>query len=667
MATCNLHGKYKAGVSVLIPHISLKQFIYSAPVTQEPVTSDCWLEAGGLSLGPVKVDAALALPDPEYHVIQENFLQIHDASTKRLWFLWPGDINSVFSGMCGCVGACAFFGSNRNGVRLFDPSASDFSDSINTAVFHLNKFGDFGYGQSIINTDKLVFESIGGPATPVPSVRSYRNSEYGGSSRGSRRSLDTTTTKTSATLVETNLLRNSVISSISDVGSEQLGSDGTLKGSSTIPSSLPTMSEHESETLSSGYSRVTDDFVPEDTIPDAYDTDKSESSTWSANTPAGSVNSLPEKVKREVIPGHTRNSSCDATTFQRKPHFQANSFDSMRDSKSSIPSSYDPQSLRSSLTSPVLRRLSSQYSEAYDGSGTGSEFYSAAEDMSEGNLSLLSDTEKRRAVKVWANQKSTSSDLSSLTINEDTNLSLSLASSGAAIDKAGLFGTTISTTSTDTESNNSFVSAVSSQHTPTLGSFGNIYDNTLDNIDTESDTTEDLKDIDTDRTELHHDAPTFVDLHGQTNQPITKSRLLMECYQKHMTQLQCKQWNHPPNLQQLLKSHMTLCRTVSKHVRWSHGHYHGGSHAWIPHFVYVKQGFSPSLMASRPQIRPPPSTTSSNCDWDQLNLFRSSTEELQQAGNFVFSRNWCLFPSDYILAFLQQATQYSVVIPFADG
>ena len=71
LATCNLHGRNnKAGLSVLIPHINIKQYIFSAPVTQEPNKKDCWLEAGGISLGPINVDAAMALPDSEYHTIQ---------------------------------------------------------------------------------------------------------------------------------------------------------------------------------------------------------------------------------------------------------------------------------------------------------------------------------------------------------------------------------------------------------------------------------------------------------------------------------------------------------------------------------------------------------------------------------------------------------------------
>ena len=78
LATCNLHGKNnKAGLSVLIPHINIKQYIHSTPVTQEPNKNDCWLEAGGISLGPINVDAAMALPDPEYHNVQVQWTVVN--------------------------------------------------------------------------------------------------------------------------------------------------------------------------------------------------------------------------------------------------------------------------------------------------------------------------------------------------------------------------------------------------------------------------------------------------------------------------------------------------------------------------------------------------------------------------------------------------------------
>ncbi len=52
-----------------------------------------WLEAGGISLGPLNVDAAMAIPDPKYHAEQDRFLKHHDRRTHRLWFLWPPNLS----------------------------------------------------------------------------------------------------------------------------------------------------------------------------------------------------------------------------------------------------------------------------------------------------------------------------------------------------------------------------------------------------------------------------------------------------------------------------------------------------------------------------------------------------------------------------------------------
>ena len=110
---------------------------------------------------------------------------------------------------------------------------------------------------------------------------------------------------------------------------------------------------------------------------------------------------------------------------------------------------------------------------ANEGSATGSEFYSAAEDMSDHNISLTSDNETRQALKAWTgHMTSTDSDLSSITINDEANLSLSLNSPEGVTDKTVVFQRGKWTASTDTESNLSFVSAVSSQHTPTGESHG---------------------------------------------------------------------------------------------------------------------------------------------------------------------------------------------------
>lgn len=64
-----------------------------------------------------------------------RFLKFHDERYKKLWFLWPSDSKQLVTGRCGCIGGCAFFGRNRNGLKFFKPNRQDIQDGINVAAF----------------------------------------------------------------------------------------------------------------------------------------------------------------------------------------------------------------------------------------------------------------------------------------------------------------------------------------------------------------------------------------------------------------------------------------------------------------------------------------------------------------------------------------------------
>ena len=65
-----------------------------------------------------------------------RYLRTHDEAHRRLWFLWsPDGTNTKAVGRCGCIGGCAFFGSNQNGAKFFKPSRQDIQDGINMATF----------------------------------------------------------------------------------------------------------------------------------------------------------------------------------------------------------------------------------------------------------------------------------------------------------------------------------------------------------------------------------------------------------------------------------------------------------------------------------------------------------------------------------------------------
>ncbi|XP_048267008.1 transmembrane protein KIAA1109 homolog isoform X2 [Bombus terrestris] len=183
MSTCNLHGQQvKSGVTGVLPRILIRQFVSAADHfanTSNTNTagsgrshnnassrmsgdgSDIWLEVGSVALGPVILEAAISLPTPEHnlHLIQNKYLKLHDEATKRLWFLWPRE-SGVKATRCGCIGGCAFFGNNRNGLRFFKPSYHDFQDGINVAAYRINESGkEKGFGQSILHNGQLVFHT----------------------------------------------------------------------------------------------------------------------------------------------------------------------------------------------------------------------------------------------------------------------------------------------------------------------------------------------------------------------------------------------------------------------------------------------------------------------------------------------------------------------------
>ncbi|XP_062545321.1 bridge-like lipid transfer protein family member 1 isoform X7 [Armigeres subalbatus] len=136
-------------------------------------STEPWLEVGCLSLGPIIIEAASALPIPEHclHLVQHNYLKLHDERNKKLWFLWANTSDSI---RCGCVGGCAFFGSNRNGARFFKPSAQDLQDFINIARYHIHPNPrEYGFGQSLLHEDQLVFHTPPYSMQPVSLQECY--------------------------------------------------------------------------------------------------------------------------------------------------------------------------------------------------------------------------------------------------------------------------------------------------------------------------------------------------------------------------------------------------------------------------------------------------------------------------------------------------------------
>ena len=665
-------------MTALIPNLNIKQLLLSSPVDQDySKPADLWLEAGGVSLGPLNVDAAMALPSPEFHPIQDTFLKLHDKKTHRLWFLWPPDL-SVMSprvvGKCGCVGGCRFFGTNRNGPRFFQPDDQDFVDGINTAVFHICTEGqELGYGQSLLQKGQLIFD-IQGTSLPVTPSKSKLLDKGRMMASGSRMSVDTP--RTSTTLVDdgSSLRQSSLLTYITDhssLGADNMSSsEQTLKGSDTNEShsgNRESGSTSGRSGRSGGATSIPSDLLPESPMPDPYDTDHYGSTpsdtavTWLSGG-SGSATSLPDVINQtQKLKGHERKYSYDAskgpTTLPRK---SSNTSDTVpipssplassqrKDSLGSLPSyaSGGSVSRQSSLTSPVLRRLSSQFSIQNDGSQasmTGSErFFSAPEDVNELLTSGSEIDASHPLINGLTRQITSTSSASEYRSFSD----VSMGSPGSTADQT-LCQTVIhnrtkpvqqgrqESTSSDTESLASFVSAVSSQ----VGSLHDLHrghshlDISRDQIETEIE----AETGDTEGAETPTNSHNYVDLHGQINQQITKSPLLMSCYINHLTQLHCSHWSSPPPLPHLIIKPQPSGGAGSGQQDASSSFHskisspgisdHAPTPAWIPHFAYKQQGFGPRLMVAKREPQTPPSldSPSSVGERNKNNVFPDST------------------------------------------
>ncbi|KAJ2953969.1 hypothetical protein O0L34_g1610 [Tuta absoluta] len=174
---CNLHGAgAAAGVAALLPAVRLALYTQtnmqatsnsqhhhsgSSVGSQNRINdNETWLGVGTVAFGPVLIEANEALPQTpkNLHMVQHKFIKLHDEKTRRLWFLWP---NTGKNGLCGCVGGCAFFGSNRNGPGFLKPCGTDLAEGVNVASFHVidGAPGEFGYGQSLLHPGQLVFHT----------------------------------------------------------------------------------------------------------------------------------------------------------------------------------------------------------------------------------------------------------------------------------------------------------------------------------------------------------------------------------------------------------------------------------------------------------------------------------------------------------------------------
>ncbi|XP_078796524.1 bridge-like lipid transfer protein family member 1 isoform X8 [Oryzias latipes] len=180
VANCNLHNQAVGeGISAVVQDLNIRQYIeqqqHSEAARLQPggqgqgpgqqlglgqpplLRRSVWLEAGSVNLNLITADIALAADHPAKCEVQRHFLELHDAQTKRLWFLWPEDAsvrNKRGRNRCGCLGGCRFFGGTNMGLDFF--KLEELTPSSSSAVSSSSTESDMCYGQSLLQPGEWI-------------------------------------------------------------------------------------------------------------------------------------------------------------------------------------------------------------------------------------------------------------------------------------------------------------------------------------------------------------------------------------------------------------------------------------------------------------------------------------------------------------------------------
>nr|XP_015825985.2 bridge-like lipid transfer protein family member 1 isoform X4 [Nothobranchius furzeri] len=165
VANCNLHNQAVGeGISAVVQEVNVRQYIelqlagQGQGLGQPPLLRrSVWLEAGSVKLNLITADIALAADHPAKCEVQRQFLELHDAQTKRLWFLWPDEAsvrNKRGRNRCGCLGGCRFFGGTNMGLDFF--KLEELTPSSSSAFSSSNAEPDMSYGQSLLQPGEWI-------------------------------------------------------------------------------------------------------------------------------------------------------------------------------------------------------------------------------------------------------------------------------------------------------------------------------------------------------------------------------------------------------------------------------------------------------------------------------------------------------------------------------
>ena len=110
----------------------------------KPLNSDefnFWFECLSFSTGRINLDIALDAGEPAK---QFEFLRIHDAYTRRIYFLWSTEAHPK----CGCLGGCSFY-------SVFTENTQDNIYNLDTSIARTNK----DFAQSLFYPGMKMLES----------------------------------------------------------------------------------------------------------------------------------------------------------------------------------------------------------------------------------------------------------------------------------------------------------------------------------------------------------------------------------------------------------------------------------------------------------------------------------------------------------------------------
>ncbi|CAG9815067.1 unnamed protein product [Phaedon cochleariae] len=547
LASCNLHGKQvSSGLSCIIYSMSLRQLVWHPHKYNHSKgiidAVDPWLEVGAIDFGPVIIESAISTDskDPNLFAKQQKFLKMHDDRLKKLWFLWP-DQNKT-SGKCGCTGGCSFFGGNKNGPKFFKPSKMDLDEGINVAAFRVNDPGkDPGFGQSILHEGMLIFRTPPYIVSEITLQDTQMGERHPKKPSESPRIVQTETEKP---LEKENQLSSP--NALADRKVNRRFSSTSIKSSllrevpysrlmETSPSNLPSKLDSDSK-LQCDKSKLSvgddaSELLPKNSISDsklAVDyfntpfTELKEPFSLSQSGPSSDISVSPQPIAKPFNASESHHSlgACISTSERLQKEVQrTTSMSSENHSEAFFSADEDvnlnsrSSSLRNSVLSsgdtlvrqesssvpPQRKKFSSELSIVTDRS-------IAHPYKSLGPMVAPGSAPETRGLRLSTHRSD--HQIHTPEHRSFVTRKLDILEANPKPDKEDLLNDPLADTS-DTYSNNSYVSAVGSQ--------------------------EDF---------------TLVDLHMQVNRLIVDSPMLMTSYVTHLTQLKCTNWGNSERVDQ---------------------------------------------------------------------------------------------------------------------